>query len=150
MIKFKRDFTDKENLMLGEALNYIVKRLNYLLKYPEYAYLHFNAVTDAQKNKVIECLHKMTFVSCGIYKCATKWHPISWFGYGLCCPFKPGKGILISEKTFKEGVNSLIEIIIHEFSHSSLGTIDGLYAKGIDSDKFEDRIKDAWVWTFII
>lgn len=88
--------------------------------------------------------------SANIYKCATKWHPISWFGYGLCCPFKPGKGILIAEKTFKEGVNSLIEIIIHEFSHSSLGTIDGLYAKGIDSDKFEDRIKDAWVWTFII
>ena len=147
---FKRDFTPNENRMMCEAFDRIVKIFREHIANPDYVYRYFHAKTKEQKYRVIHDMNEMTYVSCGIYKCATKWHPISWIGYGFCCPFLPGRGILISEKTFKQGIRLLSEIVAHEFSHSQLYTIDGSMGQGIDSDEFEKCIIDAWKWSSLI
>ena len=48
-----------------------------------------------------------------------------------------------------QDVQTAKEIIAHEFSHSQLKTIDGLAGKGIYSEEFYERIRDAWVWAFL-
>lgn len=144
---FKREFTSHERKMLNEAFERIAKTFRNHIENPDYVYRYFHATTQEQKRRVIRDMNEMTYVSCGIYKCATKWHPISWIGYGFCCPFLPGRGILIAERTFKEGIETLTEIVAHEFSHSQLYTIDGLMGEGIDSDIFEYCINDAWKWS---
>lgn len=147
---FKREFTNSENQMLSEAFRRIVKIIQDHIDNPNYVYRYFHATTKTQKEIVINYLNKMLEVPFGIYKCATKWHPISWIGYGFCCPFLPGRGIMISENTFKEGIDLLTEIVAHEFSHSKLDTIDGLSGRGIDSEDFEQCIVDAWKWSMLM
>ena len=147
---FKRKFTNEEYQMLCKAFDIIVKTFNKHIKNPQYVFTYFHACNSKQKEKVIFCLEQMTNVSCGIYECATMWHPISWFGYGFCCPFLPGRGILISEKTFKGGIKLLAEIVTHEFAHSQLYIDDGLMGEGIDSADFNNCINDAWKWSSLI
>ena len=145
----KREPTQEEARMMNTAFNEIVISCNELMNDPNQAYEAFHATTEDQKNQVVGALSQMTLVFTGIYSVATKFHPISWIGLGFCVPFIPGRPIMLSVRAF-EDIHTLNEVITHEFSHSKLRTIDGKMGKGISSDKFEELIEDAWVWTFLV
>ncbi len=147
---FKRNFTEDEQRQMNEAFGRISSCYQQHIDRPEFAYNFFHASIQEQQLRVIRDLNRMTEAGCGIYRCATRLHPISWFGYGLCVPFLPGRDILISEKTFSKGMDMLMEIVAHEYSHSRLHTVDGPMGRGVDSDDFEECITDAWKWSSLV
>jgi hypothetical protein len=147
---FVRNMTAEESEKLNRATRLITDRVRELLNNPQEAYSYFHATDAVQYAEVIRCLRELEYIACGIYRVATKYHPISWIGYGLCVPYKTGKPILLSEKIFCDSDRDFAQIVLHEYTHSKLGTKDGKLGKGIDSEVFRDCITDAWKWTFLI
>ena len=145
---FKREMNDKELEIFNQATNIISKRCHEISKDPEEAFRYFYAETEEQKSRVLREVQQMSYASCAHYSVLTWLHPFTWFGLGLTSRLNFGKPIALSYKALKD-VNTAKEIIAHEFSHSQLGTIDGLAGKGIASEEFYERIRDAWVWTFL-
>ena len=146
---FKRKMNDKELQVFNKACSHITKKANEICnKDNEYAFRHFNAITEAQKDRVLHDVDQFSYVACNNYSVFTKLHPFTWIGLGLTNPWHPAKNIALNYKALKD-VKTAIEIITHEFSHAQLGTIDGLAGEGISSDNFDERIMDAWVWTFL-
>lgn len=145
---FKREMNDAELKVFTEATSIISKRCHEISKNPEQAFLYFRAETDEQKERVLREVNQMSYVACAHYSVLTWLHPFTWFGLGLTSKLNFGRPIALSYKALQD-VQTAKEIIAHEFSHSQLKTVDGLAGKGIYSEEFYERIRDAWVWTFL-
>ena len=143
LVNLSKD-SDKRKLHLeGMHRDYNINESNL-----KYSLQKYKEQTEEQKARVLREVEQMSYASCAHYSVLTWLHPFTWFGLGLTSRLNFGKPIALSYNALKD-VNTAKEIIAHEFSHSQLGTIDGLAGKGIASEEFYERIRDAWVWTFL-
>ena len=146
---FRRNLSADEIAVLQQAFDEIITRCNYLIQFPTEAYDVFHTTTCYQQRQVIGALDWMTFICCGNYQIATKFHPFSWANLWFYAPLIRNKSILLPEKLF-DHYQILKETVIRKFSYIQLCTVDGKMSKGEISYDFNELISDAWVWTFLL
>lgn len=144
---FKRPMNQQEAELYSKACNVITIRIEHLKSDVDSIAPTFKAETEEQKERLAECLEQLSYMSCLNPSVATRFHPISFLGYGLCSPFIHPRPILLTEAIFKSSFSDFTEILIHESSHSLLGTTDQPLE---EADTFEELISNAWAWSFAL
>lgn len=144
---FKRPMNQQEAELYSKACNAITIRIEQLKSNIDSIALAFKAETEEQKERLAECLEQLSYLSCLNPSVATRFHPISILGYGLCSPFISPRPILLTEAIFKSSFADFIEILVHESSHSLLHTTDQSLE---EADTFEELISNAWAWSFAL
>ena len=100
-----------------------------------------------QIQKLVESLERLSYLNCLNPSVATRFHPISFLGYGLCSPFIRPRPIMLTEAIFKSSFSDFTEILVHESAHSLLDATD----QPLDeADTFDELIINAWAWGFAL
>ena len=144
---FKRPMNQQEAELYSKACNVITIKIEQLKRNIDEIAPSFKAETEEQKAELIEDLEQLSYLHCLNPSVATRFHPISFLGYGICSPFIHPRPITLTEAIFKANFADFTEILIHESSHSLLGTTDQPLE---EADTFEELISNAWAWSFAL
>ena len=144
---FKRPMNQQEAELYSRACNVITMKIEYLKRNVNEIAFAFKAETDAQKEELITRLEQLSYLGCLNPSVATRFHPISFLGYGLCSPFIHPRPIMLTEAIFKANFSDFTEILVHEASHALLDTTDQPLE---EADTFEELISNAWAWSFAL
>lgn len=144
---FKRPMNQQEAEFYSKACNVITVKIEHLKRNVDEIASNFKAETEDQKEELIERLEQLSYLSCLNPSVATRFHPISFLGYGLCSPFIHPRPIMLTEAIFKADFSDFTEILIHEASHALLGTTDQSLE---EAGTFEKLIDNAWAWSFAL